>query len=79
MIIQTTIKRNSVNSQKIKDFVKEMRSKGAKHFDISNIGTNPQDDSNELTIDIDKCHEYLDDFINFANSISADGKVSIIT
>lgn len=56
-----------------------MRSKGAKHFDISNIGTNPQDAFNKLTIDIDKCHEYLDDFINFANSISADGKVSIIT
>lgn len=78
VIITTTIKNNSANSQKIKDFVEEMRSKGAKHFDISNIGTGFQDTS-KLTIDIDRCPEYSEDFNNFARSISDSGEISIIT
>lgn len=78
MIITTTIKNNSANSQKIKDFIEEMRSKGAKHFTINKISTGSQDTS-ELTIDIDGCPEYSGNFYNFAHSISDSGKISIIT
>ena len=78
MIITTTIKNNSVNTQKIKDFIEEMRSKGAKHFTISNVSTWPKYTS-KLTIDIDRCPEYFDDFNNFAHSISDSGEISIIT
>lgn len=78
MIITTTIKNNSANSQKIKDFIEEMISKGANNFTISNIGTRSQDTS-ELTIDIDRWPEYSEDFDNFVRSISDGGKISIIT
>lgn len=78
MIITTTIKNNSANSQKIKDFIEEMISKGANNFTISNIGTMSQDTS-ELTIDIDRWPEYSEDFDNFVRSISDGGEISIIT
>lgn len=78
MIITTTIKNNATNSQKIKDFIEEMRSKGANNFTISNIGTRSQDTS-ELTIDIDRWPEHSEDFDNFVRSISDGGKISIIT
>ena len=81
MIITTTIKNNSANTQKIKDFIEEMISKGAKHFTISNISTfsTLPKDTSELTIDIDRCPEYSEDFNNFARSISDSGEISIIT